>query len=60
MTTYYLQEGIPESSGPARMPQAGGLKESKVFLDTRHHDKCTLIKTIEADNWKDARLQIPG
>jgi hypothetical protein len=60
MPTYYLQEGVPESTGPARMPQAGGIKLSKVFLDDKLHDKCVLIQKIEADSWKEARLQIPG
>lgn len=52
LTTYYVQEGVSNNGE--------GDQRWRVFMDTRLHAGCMLVREINAIDWQDARSQLPG
>ena len=60
MTTFYLQFGTPTAPASEDPRAFRGFPEQRVFLDDRIHKGAEVIQEIEADDWKAARVQVPG
>ena len=58
MPTYYLQEGFTDSSVREYKDGKTILPDSRLFLDDREHKNVSILKTIEANSWIEARYSI--